>query len=71
MGAPILKQQHKKDSLRPYTMEEINVMLDEAEARIAAGVYVDNEDFFREWDEEISMAERLEIEQQENEVVAV
>jgi len=58
-------------NLRPYTMDEINAMLDEAEARIDAGSYVTNEDFFREWDEEIARAEQLEEEQQLEMAVAV
>ncbi len=45
----------------PYTKEEINKMLDEAEARIAAGVYVTNEEDFREWVEEIAAEEELGI----------
>jgi hypothetical protein len=57
--------------MQPYTMDEINAMLDEAEARIDAGSYVTNEDFFREWDEEIARAEQLEEEQQLEMAVAV
>lgn len=43
---------------RPYTMDEVNAMLDEAERQFAAGEYVTNEELFREWDEEIAMAEQ-------------
>ena len=71
MSTLTLKKLHRESTLRPYTMEEVNAILDEAESRIAAGVYVTNEDFFREWDEEIAMAERLEKEQQLNMSVAV
>ncbi len=41
-------------SLDPYTMEEINAMLDAAEADIAAGRVIDDEDAWDEWEEEIS-----------------
>ena len=40
--------------LKPYTMEEINVMLDESEAEIAAGIGTPHEEVMREWDEEIA-----------------
>ena len=34
------------ESLKPYTMEEINTMLDEAEAAFEAGDYLTNDEVF-------------------------
>lgn len=36
----------KSEELRPYTMQEIDDMLDEAEAAFDAGEYLTNEDVF-------------------------
>lgn len=55
----------KADSLRPYTMDEINAMLDESEAEIAAGIGVSHEEMMREWDEEIASLEQKELEMAE------
>ena len=49
-------------SLPPYTMEEINAMLDEAEAEIAAGIGISHEDMMREWEEELAREEQEELE---------
>ena len=40
------------ENLKPYTMEEIDAMIDESERQIAAGLCQDNEDVFRELQEE-------------------
>ncbi|MBP5369276.1 MAG: hypothetical protein J6Z01_12575 [Bacteroidales bacterium] len=37
---------------RPYTMEEVNAMLDEAEKEIAEGKGIPHEEFMKELDEE-------------------
>lgn len=42
---------------RPYTMDEVNAMLDEAEARIAAGIYHTDEEVDRWIDEELTEEE--------------
>ena len=42
---------------KPYTMEELNAMLDMAEADIAAGRGTPHEEVMREWDEEIARME--------------
>ena len=41
-------------SLRPFTMEELNARIDQAEAEIAAGLGIDDEDVWRELDEEFA-----------------
>ena len=46
--------------LKRYTREEINAMLDEAEAEIVAGKGTPHEEVMREWDEEIARMEREE-----------
>lgn len=56
------QQQKEQPPLQPpYTKEEINKMLDEAEARIAAGIYVTNEEVMRWVDEELAEEEELEL----------
>ena len=40
--------------MKRYTMDDINVMLDEAEANIAAGNVIDDEDVWRELEEEFA-----------------
>ena len=44
-------------TLEPYTMEEINARIDEAERQSAAGEYYDSEDVFRMLDEELGLTE--------------
>ena len=39
-------------TLQPYTMDEINAMIDEAERESAAGLGQDSEEMFRELEEE-------------------
>ena len=41
-------------SLKSFTMEELNAMLDQAEADIAAGKVIDDEDVWRELEEEFA-----------------
>ena len=44
----------KEYSLRPFTMEELNARIDQAEAEIAAGLGIDDEDVWRELEEEFA-----------------
>lgn len=53
------KEEH---SPKPYTMEELNAMLDVAEADIAAGMGTPHEEVMHEWDEEIARMEQKELE---------
>ena len=55
-------QKHQKDEefLRPYTMDEINAMLDKAEEQAATGQYITNDELFRRWNERLEMKERLQ-----------
>jgi hypothetical protein len=46
--------------VKPYTMDELNALLDAAEADIEAGRTSSHEDVMREWDEEIARMEREE-----------
>lgn len=43
-----------ESSLRPFTKEELNARIDEAEANIAAGNVIDGEDVWRELEEEFA-----------------
>lgn len=41
-------------SLRPFTMDELNARIDQAEAEIVAGNVIDDEDVWRELEEEFA-----------------
>ena len=56
---------YEEEPVKPYTMEEINAMLDEAEADIAAGRTIPHEEAMREWDMEIARMEQEELEMAE------
>ena len=43
--------------LRPFTMEELNARIDRAEAEIAAGKVIDDEDVWRKLEEEFAREE--------------
>ena len=45
--------------LRPYTMEEINAMLDQAETNFAAGRGIPGEEVFREMEDEFSKEDQV------------
>ena len=48
---------NEEENLKPYTMEEINAMLDEAERNFEAGLGIPSEDVFRELEEEFEKEE--------------
>ena len=48
-----------EESLKQYTMEELNAMLDEAEADIAAGRTISDEDVWRKIEKELEEEEAL------------
>ena len=45
--------------VKRYTMDEINAILDEAEANFEAGRYIDDDDIWDELDEELAMEEKV------------
>lgn len=47
------KKEEEAENLEPYTMEEINAMIDESEADIRAGRVIPSEQVFREIREEL------------------
>lgn len=49
---------HEESSLKPYTMEEINARIDQAERESAAGHGQDSEEMFRELEEEFAREEQ-------------
>ena len=55
-----VKKQQQEPPFRRYTMDEINAMLDEAEADIAAGRVLSEEEVMREWEEELEREEQEE-----------
>ena len=52
----------EEEPVKPYTMEEINAMIDEAEADIAAGRTIPHEVVMREMEEEFALEEQKESE---------
>ena len=53
-------EQQESEQLKPYTMDEVNAMLDAAEAEIAAGKGIPHEESMRRWDEKIARMEAEE-----------
>lgn len=49
------------ENLTPYSMDEINAMLDEAEKEISSGMGSSHEDVMREWEKEIAFLEQEEL----------
>ena len=52
---------NKQEQLKPYTMEEINAMIAQAERESAAGLGQDSEEMFRELQEEFAREEQAEM----------
>lgn len=52
-----INQMDEACPLTPYTMEEINAMIDEGERQFADGRWQDSEEMFRELEEEFMEAE--------------
>ena len=48
---------YEEEPVKPYTMEEINAILDEAERNFEAGLGIPSEDVFRELEEEFEKEE--------------
>jgi len=57
-------KQAQSNALQPYTMDEINAMIDESERDIAEGRVYDHEDLMREWEDELAQEEQEELEMQ-------
>ena len=55
-----VKKQQQEPPIRHYTMDEINAMLDEAEANIAAGRGIPDEEAWDDLEEELAMLEQEE-----------
>ena len=58
-------KKEQSEQLRPYTMQELNARIDQAEAEIAAGLGTPHEEVMREMDEEIERWEQEELEMAE------
>ena len=61
VGKHLIEHAEKEESLKPYTIEEINAMIDESEADIAAGRTISHEEMMRQWEEELAREEALEM----------
>lgn len=59
--AESVKPQMTTAPMKRYTKAELNAMLDEAEADIAAGRVTDHEELMREWEEELAREEQEEL----------
>jgi glutathione S-transferase len=57
VGEHLIEQAKKEESeqLRPYSMEEIDNMLDEAEAAFEAGDYLTNDEVFHHQKERVTV----------------
>ena len=55
------KEEKEEEALRPYTLEEINTMLDEAEADFDAGLGIPHEEVMRKWKERLARKEQFEM----------
>ena len=53
VGERLIHYADSEENPKPYTMEEVNAMLDAAEADIAAGRTTPHEQVMREWEEEL------------------
>lgn len=51
-------KKEEEELMRPYTKEEINAMLDQAEVNFAAGRGIPHEEVMREMEDEIAREER-------------
>ena len=58
LGERLIKYaDYEEEPVKPYTMEEINARLDEAERNFEAGLGIPSEDVFRELEEEFEKEE--------------
>ena len=67
--AESVKPQMTTLPMKRYTMAELNAMLDEAEADVAAGRVTDHEELMREWEEELAREEQEELKLQMAEAI--
>ena len=48
----------KEEKLKPYSIEEINAMIEQSECNIAEGRVTSHEEMMREWEEELAREEQ-------------
>jgi hypothetical protein len=61
LGEPLIEHaQSLSEEPKPYTMDEVNEMLDLAECNFEAGLGIPDEDVFRELEEELGKDTRRE-----------
>ena len=54
------RAKYEEENIKPFTKEEINTILDKAEADIAAGNVIDDEDVWRDLENEFARADAEE-----------
>ena len=57
-GANAKEADDEEYSLRPFTMEELNARIDQAEAEIAAGLGIPDEEVWDDLEEELALLEK-------------
>ena len=63
LGEHLIKYaDYEEEPVKPYTKEEINAMLDQAERDFAAGLGIPDEEVWRKYDEELKMEDTLQLE---------
>ena len=58
-------KKEQDEQLRPFTMEELNARIDQAEAEIAAGLGIPDEEAWDDLEEEVALLEKEEREMAE------
>ena len=62
VGEHLIHYADCEENQKPYTMEEVNAMLDAAERNYEAGLGIPSEEVFRELEEEFAQEEKTQLE---------
>ena len=61
MAARLIRMAEETEQLKPYTKEEINAMIDQAERDFAEGRYMDFDEFLDQLEEELTAEDSPEM----------
>ena len=61
VGKHLIEYADKEETLKPYTIEELHERIALAEADIAAGRVIDDDEIWREYDEECAREKELQM----------
>ena len=61
VGKHLIEHADKEETLKPYTIEELHERIALAEADIAAGRVIDDDEIWREYDEECAREKELQM----------